>query len=242
MASQAAAALNAKETNQRRMTVAAKETPTQRQTRMYRAIRARISTLRYPPGMMLNETSIAEEFGVSRTPVRRVLQQLSHEGLLEIRNGIGTIVTDIDLKTFKDIYDLRILTTRAMGELSPRPVTDRHRHQMADLIKQAEQMRGAQDVEAYAAFCDELQAMVLDLIGSKPLREITDILYYRVARIWYTFLPSFDWDEVVSGLLEELHGMADAMAKNDVAGVGRVRADYMRWMLQNVSRYMSEDV
>ncbi len=32
------------------------------------------------------------------------------------------------------------------------------------------------------------------------------------------------------------------MAKNDVAGVGRVRADYMRWMLQNVSRYMSEDV
>jgi DNA-binding GntR family transcriptional regulator len=89
------------------VTKAAKESSTDRFQRIYRQIRERICLLHYPPGTVLNETALATEFGVSRTPLRRVLQQLNHEGLVEIKNGVGTIVTDINMKTFKDIYDLR---------------------------------------------------------------------------------------------------------------------------------------
>ena len=57
--------------------------------------------------------------GVSRTPIRRVLHKLEFEGLVRIKNGVGTIVTDIDLKTFKETYDLRM---RAEHELTEREV------------------------------------------------------------------------------------------------------------------------
>lgn len=219
----------------------ARETSTDRQRRMYESIRERISVLRYPPGIMLNESVLAEEFGVSRTPLRRVLQQLSYEGLLEIKNGVGTIVTDIDMKTFKDIYDLRILLAESMGALSPRWVDERHLQAMNELVARAEALRGKQDVEAYAVLCNDLEALVVDLTGSKPLRELTDLLYYRVARIWYTFLPNLDWDDVVTELLAELGGMSAALAKNDVGSFGRVRSTYLRWMLKKVSRYISSD-
>ena len=219
----------------------AKETSSERQRRMYESIRERISVLRYPPGMMLNESVLAAEFGVSRTPLRRVLQQLSYEGLLEIKNGVGTIVTDIDMKTFKDIYDLRILLADSMGTLSPSWVGERQVQTMNQLIERAKVMRAKQDVEAYAVLCNDLEALVIDLTGSKPLKEITDLLYYRVARIWYTFLPNLDWDEVVKELLAELGGMSDALAKNDVGSFGRVRSTYLRWMLKKVSRYISSD-
>ena len=218
-----------------------KETTEERQRRMYESIRERISILQYPPGMMLNESILANEFGVSRTPLRRVLQQLGYEGLVEIRNGVGTIVTDIDMKTFKDIYDLRILLAESMGALSPKWITEQHKEKMQLFIDRAEALRGKQEVEGYAMLCNDLEALLTSLIGSKPLREMTDLLYYRVARIWYMFLPNFEWDEVVNELVAELHGMADAIETNDVAAVGKVRVVYLRWMLKKISRYIAKD-
>jgi len=85
-----------------------RETQTERFNRIYKAIRERISLLEYAPGAVLNEGLLAQEFGVSRTPIRSVLQRLSYEGLVTTRNGIGTIVTEVDVKTFKDIYALRM--------------------------------------------------------------------------------------------------------------------------------------
>ena len=59
-------------------------------------IRERICLLHYPPGHTLRRAELAREFGISRTPIRRVLQRLEYEGLVESRHGIGTIVTLID--------------------------------------------------------------------------------------------------------------------------------------------------
>ncbi|WP_093633986.1 GntR family transcriptional regulator [Paraburkholderia aspalathi] len=215
------------------------ENAEQRHRRMYENVRQRISTLVYPPGMMINETELAREFGVSRTPLRRVLQQLSYEGLLEIRNGVGTRVTDIDMKTFKDTYDLRILLAERMGSMSPNVPSEQHRETMTKLIQRAEQLRGPRDIEKYARLSDALEALVSDLIGSKPMREISGLLYYRVARIWYIFLPNLEWSDVVEELLGELRGMTDALTDSDVTAFGEVRAKYLRWMLKKVSRYIS---
>ena len=61
--------------------------------RIYGIIRDRICLLDYAPGMRLGEEELAKEFGVSRTPIRRVLSRLETEGLLESRHGVGTFVT-----------------------------------------------------------------------------------------------------------------------------------------------------
>ena len=73
-------------------------TATERHSRIYSTIRERISLLEYPPSTVIGENELAKEFGVSRTPIRSVLQRLNFEGLVDIRNGVGTVVTDIDLK------------------------------------------------------------------------------------------------------------------------------------------------
>lgn len=44
----------------------------------------------------LHEGMIATEFGVSRTPIRQVLQKLAYERLVETRSGVGTIVSPLD--------------------------------------------------------------------------------------------------------------------------------------------------
>ncbi|MDO7654393.1 MAG: winged helix-turn-helix domain-containing protein, partial [Paracoccaceae bacterium] len=56
---------------------------------MHHEIRSRISVLDYPPGMRLSEVELAEEFGTSRTPLRRVLARLEDEGLVKPMHGVG---------------------------------------------------------------------------------------------------------------------------------------------------------
>lgn len=45
---------------------------------------------------VLHEQEIAAEFGVSRTPVRQALQRLAYERLVEVRSGVGTVVSPLD--------------------------------------------------------------------------------------------------------------------------------------------------
>jgi DNA-binding GntR family transcriptional regulator len=219
--------------------VPAKESSEKRYQRIYRQVRERICLLHYPPGTVLSEAALAAEFGVSRTPVRRVLQRLSFDGLVEIKNGVGTIVTDIDLKTFKDTYDLRMRLAEMMGELSPAPVTEAGLQKMAHLIERARILRRKRDVEEYARIANALEEVLIALIGSTPLREMTDLLYYRVARIWFTFLPNLNWDDVGAAQVAELTEIHAAMKRNDMEGVGRIRRDYLHGILTRISAYMT---
>jgi DNA-binding GntR family transcriptional regulator len=152
---------------------------------------------------------------------------------------VGTIVTDINMKTFKDIYDLRMLLAESMGELSPNPVTGKHIEAMSKLIERSEKLRHNRDIEKYAGIANDLEEVLIDLIGSAPLREVTDNLYYRVARIWFTFLPNLNWEEVVNAQLLELKRMRDAMKKSDIRAVGQIRSHYLRGILDGISGYIS---
>ena len=87
-------------------------------------IRRRICFLIYPPGQRLSEVALAEEFGVSRTPIRSVLARLEAEGLVESQQGSSTRVTKIELSALKDEYELRMSMAELTGEMGVIPATE----------------------------------------------------------------------------------------------------------------------
>lgn len=222
-----------------RRAVASRESATARYQRIYKAVRERISLLEYPPGAMLSEAEIAAEFGVSRTPVRRVLQRLDFEGLVSIKNGVGTIVTDVDLKTFKEIYNLRMRLAELIGDLSPRPPTRENIRRVEALVERARTLKTGRDVKEYARICNEFGECILELIGSAPLREITEVLYYRAARTWLTFLPDMDWVGVSGALEVEIRDILKAMRRGDIAAVGRIRREHFNRLLLRLGEFIS---
>jgi DNA-binding GntR family transcriptional regulator len=84
-------------------------------------LRDRICLFEYPPGGRLSEEELAEEFSISRTPVRRVLGRVEVEGLIEARHGVGHIVTSVRLEELAQIYQLRMELAVLVGRLSPIP-------------------------------------------------------------------------------------------------------------------------
>ena len=215
------------------------ETGAERFERIYCILRDRICLLDYRPGTVLSEGALAKEFGISRTPIKRVFNKLEFMGLVQIKNGVGTIVTDIDLYTFKETYDLRKRLAEMMGELSPVEITPSHMARIDQIIadtKELETDRG--NFDALALVANNLQQLLSDLTGNTPLREMIELLYYRVARIWYTFLPQFGWDEVFAGQLNELQEIRAAMAINDIRGVGKYRSIDLQRMMTLLGRSM----
>ncbi len=215
-----------------------RETSGDRHNRIYRTIRERISLLIYPPNSVIGETELAGEFKVSRTPIRRVLQRLHFEGLVDIRTGVGTVVTDIDLKTMKEVYDLRMYLTELSAELSPSEIEAVHIDAMENLLVRAENLHGRRDAMGYARLCNDLHELLISLIGSVPLREISDNLYYRSARIWISMLPNLDWNQIVTDQVLETSEMLAAMKRNDLRGMVQVRRFYLHCVLTRISDYL----
>lgn len=84
------------------------------------------------PGTRLDETSLADRFEVSRTPVREALHQLASIGLVQIRPRRGAIVAEIGLRTLMEMFEVMAELEGLCGRLAARRMTDEER---ADLTR-----------------------------------------------------------------------------------------------------------
>ena len=73
----------------------------------YNYIKSNIINGRFPTGSVISETSLAKRIGISRTPVREAIRQLSHEGMLNQVPKFGTVVKGIDLRDIVELSELR---------------------------------------------------------------------------------------------------------------------------------------
>jgi len=74
---------------------------------VYRVLKAAILKRRLAPGCKLDEVRLAEELGVSRTPVREAFQRLSSEGLIVLIPHRGAFVTQLTRRDLEELYEMR---------------------------------------------------------------------------------------------------------------------------------------
>jgi DNA-binding GntR family transcriptional regulator len=72
-------------------------------------LRQRIFRRELEPGSWIDELKIAEEFGISRTPLREALKVLATEGLITMKLRRGAYVTEMSEKDLRDVYHLLAL-------------------------------------------------------------------------------------------------------------------------------------
>ena len=205
---------------------------------VYEQVRERICLLRYPPGTLLRETELAKEFSVSRTPIREVLQRLEVEDFVETKNGVGTIVTGVDFKAFKDVYDLRLKLAELIGQLSPNPCTDAHISEMGALLERARALSDVRDTEEFWRINHERQRIIASLIGNTALRRMYDLFYYQTARVWFQLVVEM-WPEQVDALCTELGDLIRAMKSGDTQAVAFVERNHLSFYMTLIGRFMS---
>ncbi len=84
-------------------------------------LRQRIFKRELEPGSWIDELKIAEDYGISRTPLREALKVLAAEGLVTMKVRRGAYVTEVNEKDLTDVYHLlSLLESDAAGVVASR--------------------------------------------------------------------------------------------------------------------------
>lgn len=117
-------------------------------------IEEQIATGELPPGCALDEATLAEQHGVSRTPVREALIQLAAEGLIEIRPRRGAVVTSIGPGRLLEMFEVMAELEAMCGRLAARRMSAGEHAELLAVHQACEAARTDQDSDTYF-YCNE---------------------------------------------------------------------------------------
>jgi len=128
-------------------------------------LRQRIFRRELEPGSWIDELKIAEEFGISRTPLREALKVLAAEGLVTMKVRRGAYVTEMSDKDMRDVYHLlSLLESDAASVVAARATPD----QLRELEQlHADLARAVNDRDRFFAVNERIHMRILEMADNR---------------------------------------------------------------------------
>ena len=128
-------------------------------------LRQRIFQRELEPGSWIDELKLAEEYGISRTPLREALKVLAAEGLVTMKVRRGAYVTEVSEKDLADVYHLlSLLESDAAGVVAER-ATDAQRAELQALHTDLE--AALPDRDRFFAVNEQFHMRLLDMADNR---------------------------------------------------------------------------
>ncbi|MFC7364276.1 MULTISPECIES: GntR family transcriptional regulator [Bhargavaea] len=185
------------------------------QTLAYEKIREQIITGVYPGGTKLIEERLAEEIGVSRTPVREAIRRLEQEGLVRRKK-----VFKPSAKELRDHFKMRILIEAHAAQMAAK-------HMMDESLEELEEA-----VENARAIVDDSAAVVRenkrfhDLIVGETRNPVMIDTVNRMQSIIYLFSRAVVINKR-PGLLDEHAAIVEAIGERNPEKAGRLMEEHL---------------
>ncbi|MDD0809386.1 GntR family transcriptional regulator [Curvibacter sp. RS43] len=137
-------------------------------------LRQRIFQRELEPGSWIDELKIAQEFGISRTPLREAIKVLAAEGLVTMKVRRGAYVTEVNEKDLRDVYHLlSLLESDAAGEVASR-ASDAQLDEISALHADLE--AAVDDRERFFELNERFHLRVLEIADNRwRLQMVTDL-------------------------------------------------------------------
>jgi DNA-binding GntR family transcriptional regulator len=119
--------------------------------RLAEAIAESVLTGEFQPGIRLDETMLAERYGVSRTPVREALRQLASTGLIDVKPRRGATVTSVTPAQLETLFAAMAEIEATCARLAAMSMTPIERRRLQGLQETMEDIVLHDDRDSYAA-------------------------------------------------------------------------------------------
>jgi DNA-binding GntR family transcriptional regulator len=120
-------------------------------------------------GDRINESALAQMFGISRGPIREACRSLEKSGLVKVINNRGVFVREMSVEQAAEIYDVRAHLFGLAGRLAALRATDRDIAGLAAMVKEMER---AKDIDAYYPLNVAFHARIVELSRNNRLAEL----------------------------------------------------------------------
>jgi len=147
--------------------------------KIFNILRQKILDGKYLPGDSLIETKLAEELGVSRTPIREAIRQLELEGLVDSIPNKGVIVRGISAKDIEDIYTIRTMLEGLAARWAVEKISNQELENLKNNFELMEFYTAKGDIEQIAKLNTQFHEIIFKATKSGILQHIlTDFQYY----------------------------------------------------------------
>ena len=205
--------------------------------RLFDRLRDDILCGRMLPGEALSETRLAEQHGISRTPVREVIQRLAKEGLLAIVPQVGTFVAPIKLSSVTSSQFVReAIECRAVRFATERAT----RPQVAALRQQVSHQKNAlekNDQAAFFRFDEQMHTMILDIAGHPHAWDLIASVKAQLDRVRHLSLADKGWPKMIYRQHVDIVG---AIRDKDPSGAEQAMQAHLRTVFDAVERIAQE--
>lgn len=199
--------------------------------RVFHRLRDDILNGKYREFEELREAAIAEEMGVSRTPVREALRQLELEGLIQIIPNKGAYVTGITVKDVKDIYAIRSLLEGLCARWATENISKEQMEEMEENIYLSEFHAGKGHAQQLTELDNRFHDILYGASNSKMLEHVLREFHEYVLRFRKMTLS----DDVRGAQSNEEHRkIMEAIRAHDAEEAERLANQHIRNAYRNM--------
>jgi DNA-binding GntR family transcriptional regulator len=137
--------------------------------RIYEALAEEIITGQVRPGQKLEEQALAEQYGVSRTPVREVLRDLAARGLVEFVPRRGAVVAQVGLEEMADMLEAECELEALCAKLAAHKMSALEKVRLQDLHERAQPLLKSADRKGYFQLNAKFHAAICAGVKNKTL-------------------------------------------------------------------------
>jgi DNA-binding GntR family transcriptional regulator len=153
----------------------------------YRLLKHKIVTLELEPLAVIDDSGLADELGIGRTPIREALHRLAAEGLIIVAPRRGMFVADISITDLSKIFQVRMEMEGFCARLAAARITPARIAQMESTIESLRTMdspsgRELMDVD------ERFHGLLYEAADNEFLAEMLNRLHAHSCRLWHLVL------------------------------------------------------
>jgi DNA-binding GntR family transcriptional regulator len=199
--------------------------------KVFKHIKSQIIGGIYTPGETLLESKLADELGVSRTPIREAIRLLELEGLVETSAKKGAAVLGVSSKDVQDIYAIRQLVEGLAARWAAERLTSAEIKELQKIFDLMEFYAHKHDMEEVAELDNKFHQIIYEASGSKILKLTLGNLhqYVQMAR-----LQSLKVRDRLPQTIEEHRAILEAFLAKDPETAEKTLAHHAKMAYLNI--------
>lgn len=189
---------------------------------VYEELKRQIMIGEIPPGTRMMEVELAEDMGVSRTPIREAIRKLEKEGLVSIEPRRGAYASDISIKDMVDVLEVREFLEGMAAGLAAKKINDEEIETLKKATATYKKAVENGNTEEIIKEDELFHKLIVDCSGNKTLIQMINQVQELALRFRYIYYEDFSryrnmpyehqeiLDAILSGDSEKARGIADA--------------------------------
>ncbi|AEE90298.1 Transcriptional regulator, GntR family [Tepidanaerobacter acetatoxydans Re1] len=206
---------------------------------VFAAMREAILSGKLKPGERLMEVQLAEEMGVSRTPVREAIRKLELEGLVVMVPRKGAYVAGLTLKDVAEVFEIRSSLEGLAAALAADRITDEEVEALDNILKEISEAVGKGDIDKVIKKDGEFHQILFSASRNNRLAQMINNLKEQIDRFR---VQSFSNPVRLKSVLSEHKEILDAIKQGNIENAEKLAKEHIYKVEYNVMNILRKQM